>query len=136
MSEKRKHFPVPTLWVWVFMYISISILCVLAYILKNKVEIQHQGLLVAGLALVIIPTVFTVFHKLGVYAESRGWLYYRKPRTAGIKAGVALDLEILMTARPTNQIENLRKASQAHNESAQQDGEGDKPPEKETFRHE
>ena len=90
----------------------------------------------AGLALLIIPTVFTVFHYLGVFAESRGWLYYAKPRTAGVKAGVALDLEILMTARPTNQIENIRKAQQAHNESAHQDDESDMPPEKGTFRHE
>ena len=130
MHIQRRRFPIPTLWVYVFSNCSLFILIVLAYVVGDKVKFQHPDLVIPVIALLIIAGVFLAVHKIGLFAESRGWIYYRQPRTSGLRAGVALDLEILLSARPINQIENIRKAHLAHNESAQQDGESDKPPEK------
>lgn len=130
MHIQKRRFPIPTLWVYVFANCSLFVLIVLTYGFQDRVKFQHPGLVIPVIALTIIAVVFLALHKIGLFAESRGWIYYRQPRTSGLKAGVALDLEILASARPTNQIENIRKAQLAHNESAQQDGEGDVPPEK------
>jgi hypothetical protein len=122
--------------VFVFSWIAFFILFGVSSILQDSFKIQHPGKVIPAIALFLIPVIFFALHQFGVFAESRGWIFYRHPRTGGIKAGVALDLEVLLTARPTNQIENLRKAYEAHNESAKQDGEGDKPLEKKTYVHE
>lgn len=129
MPIQRKRFPIPTLWVYVFANCSLFVLIVLTYVFRDRVKFQHPGLVIPVIALLIIAVVFLTLHKIGLFAESRGWIYYRQPRTSGLKAGVALDLEILLSARPTNQVEAIRKAHLAHNESARQDGEGDIPPE-------
>jgi hypothetical protein len=136
MSTRFKPFPIPILWVVVFAWLSLGLLFALNAVSQIVIGNHHQGKIFLILALVVIPGSFIIFHRIGLFAESRGWNYYRHPRTGGVKAGVALDLEVLLTARPTNQIENLRNAYEAHNESAKQDGEGDKPPEKKTYRHE
>lgn len=130
MALQRRRFPIQTLWVDVFANCSIFVLIVLTYVFQDRVKFQHPGLVTPVIAVLIIAGVFLVLHKLGLFAESRGWIYYRQPRTSGLKAGVALDLEILTSARPTNQIEAIRKAQLAHLESAQQDGESDIPSEK------
>lgn len=129
MNTRRKWFPIPTLWVYIFSNCALFVLVVLANVFRDYVNFQHSGFVVLTLAMLIVVGVFLALHKFGLFAESRGWIYYRKPRTSGLKAGVALDLEVLMSARPINQIENIRKAHLAHNESAQQDGKSDKPPE-------
>ena len=129
MHIQKRRFPVPTLWVYVFANCSIFVLIVLTYVFRDQVKFRHPGLVLPAIALFIVVAVFVTLHKVGLFAESRGWIYYRQPRTSGLNAGVALDLEILLSARPTNQIEAIRKAQLAHNESAQQDGEGDIPPE-------
>ena len=136
MSTPSRRFPIPNLWIWVFAWLSLGLLAILAGVSRSVFGSQNQGKIILAIALLVTPVFFFVLHKIGLFAESRGWIYYQHPRTSGLKAGVALDLEILMTARPTNQIENIRKAHLAHNESAQQDGESDKPPEKETRRRE
>ena len=136
MPTPRWRLPIPLLWVFVFSWISFFILFGISAILQDVLKIQHPGRVIPAIALFLIPGVFFALHQFGVIAESRGWIFYRHPRTGGIKAGVALDLEVLLTARPTNQIENLRKAHSAHNESAKQDGEGDKPLGKTTYGHE
>ena len=130
MHIQKRRFPIPTLWVYVFANCSLFVLIFLTYVLRDQVKFQHPGMVIPAIALLIVAGVFLVLHKIGLFAESRGWIYYRHPRTSSLKVGVALDLEVLLSARPTNQIEAIRKAQLAHNESAQQDGESDIPPKK------
>lgn len=79
-------------------------------------------LLAAGGALLLYG-----LHRLALWAEARGWIYYRQARGGGAGAGILLDLDILM-GKPKSQVELIRKLREnAREDQAREAPEGEDP---------
>lgn len=78
--------------------------------------------MLAGVSLMVVA-----FGRLGAWAETRGWIYFRTAKTSGLGAGTLLDLDILW-GTPRHQVEQVRLAREAGTEGQQQPGAGEDPP--------
>lgn len=70
----------------------------------------------------ILPAAASLYglHRLALWAESRGWIYYRKKHGGGgAMAGILHDIETHVQPR----VEHVRKAREALDEGKKKDGE-------------
>lgn len=127
MPKPPSRFPIPRFWLGLFVTWSAVLLFVLFSALKAQTQLQHPVWVTAALALGLIPLILWGGHTLGKVAESRGWIYYRQPRTTGMGAGMVLDLEIWVSGRNAS-VEQVRHAREGLTEGKEQPGEsGDTP---------
>jgi hypothetical protein len=126
MTGAVSRFPIPKFWFCVFSVWSCGVLFALSYLLTACLELKHPGTVLLGLALLVVPALFGLLHKLGAYADARGWILYFRPKTVGLGAGVVLDLELWVTGRD-QPIEQIRLAREVSGESQVEDGLGDPP---------
>lgn len=71
----------------------------------------------------LLPAAAAVYglHRLALWAEARGWVYYlRKHGGGGTMAGILHDLQTHLQPR----IEHVRKAREALQEGQKKDGQG------------
>lgn len=127
MSKPPPHFPIPRFWLGLFAAWCGLLLFIVFSALKAQTHIPHPVWVTSVLALGLIPLVLLVGHKLGMAADSPGWIYYRHPRTTGLGAGTVVDLEIWVSGRNTH-VEQVRHAREGLTEGKEHPGEsGDSP---------
>lgn len=127
MSKPPARFPIPRFWLCLFATWSGVLLFVLFSTLKAQTNLPHPLWATSILALGLIPLVMWVGHKLGMATESRGWIFYRHPRTTGLGAGMVLDLEIWVSGRNSH-VEQIRHAREGLTEGKEQPGESSDSP--------
>lgn len=127
MSKPPSRFSIPRFWLCLFATWCGLLLFIVFSGLKAHTNLQYPMWVTSALALGLIPLVLLVGHKLGMLAESRGWIYYRHPRTTGLGAGTVLDLEIWVSGRNAS-VEHVRHVREGLTEGKEQPGEsGDSP---------
>ena len=127
MIAPKRRLPIPIVWIYLFLGASCAMLSLLALALQSTTRLRDPFLAVLFLSPVALPALFLGFHRLCSLAESRGWIYYRRPRSGGLGPGILLDLDLLLS-RPKGQVETLRHAREQLREGLQNDAEGTAPP--------
>lgn len=122
MLKPPSRFPIPRFWLCLLVTWSLLLLFVLGSALQALTQLRHPVWMTAFLALGLIPLVLWGGHHLGTFAEARGWIYYRHPRTTGMGAGMVLDLEIWVSGRHAH-VEQVRHAREGLTEGKEQPGE-------------
>lgn len=124
--EPPKRFRVPR---WLLRYgAGWGLLVLFLAVMEGlgRPVVQPPVDLLLAILLGAVPGVLYGLHRAALYAEARGWIYYRKTGSSGLGANVMLDLDILL-ARPRSQVEQVRKVREGRHEARKQDGEADKP---------
>ena len=76
-------------------------------------------------ALVVVALVGCALHRLALWAEGRGWIYYRRRHGSWGAVGAAMS-EVHAIYEPGRQyVKRLKEDAHVH---AEQDDEGDRPP--------